>query len=173
VGQIIVPGDPTRIDINFDPTHRRMSGVARHGMVPFDVPFISHIEGNLWQGGCTNGLVLPKNIEHVISLYPWEQYQFTHELKSYSLNWLYDADEKPPKIVHAIAEWVAYCIADGPTLLHCQAGLNRSSLVAVLALMLDGWDARGAINLLRNQRSPAVLCNPSFENYLLEYQPVA
>lgn len=66
--------DPTRIDISIDPTVRRMKGVAYHGNTSFDVPYISEIGHNLWQGGCTTGLRLPENIRHVVSLYPWERY---------------------------------------------------------------------------------------------------
>ena len=67
--------DPTRIDISFDPRERRMRGYARHGNTPFDVPFVSQITDNLWTGGCEDGLVLPANIAHVVSLYPWETYR--------------------------------------------------------------------------------------------------
>mgnify|MGYP001561544085 FL=1 len=55
----------------------------------------------------------------------------------------------------------------GPTLVHCQAGLNRSGLVAANALRLRGMPASEAIALLRRQRSPAVLCNSAFEEWLL------
>jgi hypothetical protein len=51
--------DPTAIEIDFDPTVQRMKGVAVHGGMPFDVPIISEIGPNLWQGGCQDGLILP------------------------------------------------------------------------------------------------------------------
>src|SRR5256885_12877051 len=95
--------DPTRIALEVDPFTQRMKGVTRIGGISFDVPYISHIEGNLYQGGCAAGLYLPKYIEHVVSLYPWEQYTVTHEPKSMSFHWLYDADEAPPPIFHDIA----------------------------------------------------------------------
>ena len=44
--------DPTRIDIEVDPTKRIMSGVAAHGYVRFSCPIISEIEPGLFQGGC-------------------------------------------------------------------------------------------------------------------------
>jgi protein-tyrosine phosphatase len=159
--------DPTAIDIATDPLTQRMRGTTRHKNMYFDVPYISQIEGNFYQGGCANGLVLPSFIQHSISLYPWEQYTLNHELKSLSFHWLYDADEEPPKIVHAIADWTYECIQDGLTLLNCQAGLNRSSLVAALVLKRMGRSSEEAIALLREKRSPAVLCNPSFEKWLL------
>jgi protein-tyrosine phosphatase len=58
------------------------------------------------------------------------------------------------------------CRGSGPTLVHCQAGLNRSSLVVVRALVLDGMDVDTAIAVVREKRSPVCLCNPSFESWL-------
>lgn len=158
--------DPTRIDIQFDPTVQRMRGVATHGLTPFDVPFISHIEGNLYQGGTRQGLVMPTHIEHFVSLYQWESYWIGHELKSSTTVKMYDSLEQGFEQVDELAAHVLECMADGPTLVVCQAGLNRSSLVAARALMLGGRTADEAISLLREKRSPACLCNPSFEEWL-------
>lgn len=157
--------DPTRIDIEFDPTVQRMSGVAYHGNTPFDVPFISEIAPNLWQGGCQTGLILPTHIDHVVSLYPWERYQVRHELQSEMYVREYDSADSGPGLerIQQIAEWVHHCRESGTVLVHCQAGLNRSSFVAATALMLEGMTADEAIDLLRDRRSPAVLCNPTFE----------
>jgi len=55
----------------------------------------------------------------------------------------------------------------GVTLVHCQAGINRSGLVTALALVEEGMKAVDAIALLRAKRSPAVLCNRAFEQWLL------
>ncbi len=164
--------DPTKITLQtnlkyeVDPTIRRMSGYAVHGNTPFDVPFISNIEGNLWQGGCQNGLILPHFFKHVVSLYPWEAYKVKHELASYMSVKMYDSLDQATEQVDAIAEWVRICTQDGPTLVHCQAGLNRSSLVAGRALMLGGMKGWEAVKTLRERRSPACLCNPAFERHL-------
>lgn len=164
--------DPTKIQlqtnvkVEHDPTIQRMVGIAVHGNTPFDVPFISNIEGNLWQGGCETGLQLPHFIKHVISLYPWEQYKVNHNLGSYMSVTMYDSLEQSFEQIDAIANWVNVCVKDGPTLIHCQAGLNRSSLVAARSLMLNGRTADKAITLLREKRSLACLCNPAFEKYL-------
>ncbi len=143
-----------------------MVGIARHGNTPFDVPFISQIDGNLWQGGCEDGLVLPTFIKHLISLYPWEAYTVGHQLSSALEVRMYDSEDQAFDQVDAIAAWVKSCMADGPVLLHCQAGLNRSSLVAGRVLMMNGMEGWQAIKLLRERRSPACLCNPSFERWL-------
>jgi protein-tyrosine phosphatase len=158
--------DPTAIDIQFDPTIQRMSGVATHGMTPFDVPYINKIAYNLYQGGCTNGLILPTYIKHLVSLYPWEAYTVNHELDSVMQVKMYDSLDQAYEQVDAIANWINVCRESGPVLVHCQAGLNRSSLVATRALMMSGKTADEAISLIREKRSPACLCNPAFESHL-------
>ena len=159
--------DPTRIDIEIDPTARRMKGIAYHGHTPFDVPIISHIQGNLWQGGCETGLVLPENIKRVLSLYRWEKYIVNHELERFVEIEMYDSTEQGFDQVESLANMVAVWMYEAPTLVHCQAGLNRSSLVATRALMIyNDWDADTAIKTIRESRSPACLCNPSFEEHL-------
>lgn len=52
-------------------------------------------------------------------------------------------------------------------LIRCQAGLNRSGIVMALVLIRDGYAPADAIKLMREKRSPWVLCNKSFEDYLL------
>lgn len=69
--------------------------------------------------------------------------------------------------IDTIAKLVNECRREGKTLVHCQAGLNRSALVTARALMLDGMSADDAITLLR-KRSPMVLCNLTFEAWLRE-----
>lgn len=163
--------DPTRIDIRFDPTVQRMSGYATHGMTPFDVPFISEIVPNLWQGGCEDGLVLPEHITDVVSLYKWEKYTIFHDA-SFEVVTMYDAAETPDR---GEVERLAQLVNDkrragGTVLVHCQAGLNRSGLIAAVALVLNGDVETGAeaIALLRETRSPAVLCNPAFAVWVKE-----
>lgn len=163
--------DHTAFPIEFDPREQRMRGTAVHGNTPFDVPYISQVTDNLWQGGCTRGLLLPPHIEHVVSLYPWEAYDNRHDLASMTSIRLYDDLEGPDtEHIVAIAYWVNACRARGVTLVHCQAGLNRSGMVAAVALMLDGMCSHDAIALLRESRSPAVLCNPSFVTWLHELE---
>lgn len=164
--------DHTAFDIRFDPTSQRMSGTARHGDTPFDVPFITNVAPNLWVGGCETGLVLPEEIAHVVSLYPWEAYTVRHDLLSCAFVRQYDSDEGPDEgQLVALARWINQCRKTGPTLVHCQAGLNRSSRLAALALMDEGMPADDAVDLLRRKRSPAVLCNKSFLRWLRERAP--
>lgn len=158
-----------------DPLSIYMSGIAVHGNTPFDAPYISHIEGNLYQGGCTTGLVLPTIIKHVVSLYPWERYsvsELAHADGSYTEVKMYDSsDEVDYYNVLNLALFVRDKLLDGPTLVHCQAGLNRSGLIAGAALILMGSSPEQAIKQLRAKRSPAVLCNQTFERFLLDFRP--
>ena len=161
--------DPTKIELLTDPLTQHMSGYTNHGNHYFDVPFISQIEGNLWQGGCETGLVLPEFIEHLVSLYPWEQYTVKHHLKSTHTFRMYDGYDVDGVIIDAAANLINALIQDGVTLVHCQAGLNRSSFVAARALMLQGMSGKEAIKLIRANRSPVCLCNVTFEQWLLTH----
>ena len=170
--------DPTRIDIDFDPTIQRMKGVATHGYTPFDVPYISKIGYNLWQGGCRNGLILPEFIDVVVSLYPWERYTLHENATRIEIK-MYDSVDQGFDQVDEIARQVNEFRTDGKVVLvHCQAGLNRSSLIAARALYLAGQGrAEGdrisgdwIIKCLRETRSPACLCNPAFEAEVRSWQ---
>lgn len=154
-----------------DPRAQRFRGIAHHGHTPFDVPYISPVAVNLYQGGCKTGLVLPSEIKHVVSLYPWERYTNKHQVDSYTEVRMYDSLDGPNwDQVEALADWINVCRMLAPTLVHCQAGLNRSGLLAAVALVRGGMVPSEAIDLLRSSRSPAVLCNPLFESLVMEYQ---
>lgn len=141
-------------------------GVALHGNTPFSTTLISHIEGNLWVGGCMSAMALPDDFRYVLSLCPWESYGLGDETIRVEFA-LHDAVVADDGFVHGIARMAAEFLRHGKTLVHCRAGLNRSCLIAALALMLeDGRSADEVIALLRERRSPAVLCNPHFEAWL-------
>lgn len=159
--------DPTRIRLATDPLAQRMTGVTSHGHIPFDVPFLTEITPGLWQGGTADGLVLPGHIAHLVSLYPWESYWVRHELGSRVEVRMRDSIGADMRLVGHLARWVQECRATGPVLVACQAGLNRSSLVMARVLMLNGLTAVEAIEMIREKRSPACLCNPAFEAWLL------
>lgn len=54
------------------------------------------------------------------------------------------------------------------SLARCQAGLNRSSLVVAMLLLLEGYSADAAIELIRAMRSPDCLFNQSFVDFIFE-----
>jgi rhodanese-related sulfurtransferase len=163
-----------RGDIQPDPFEEfgyRITGWVPHaaarGIDPnLDVPLISHVEGNLWQGGCLGGVRLPDYFDFVLSLYPWESYTLgpnteRAEVKMYDS--LDQTFEQVDELAHLVKE---YLDADKTVLVHCQAGLNRSGLLAARTLMLLGHTPEVAIEMLRTKRSPLVLCNEAFENWL-------
>lgn len=158
--------DPTGTETAFDPTVQRMTGVTAHGRIPFDVPVITEIAPNLWQGGCEEGLILPRFVKHHVSLYASESYDVHHRLDSSLSVRLLDAAGQDMSMVDDIARWVIRRKTTGPTLVNCQAGLNRSGLVVARVLMLDGATADDAIRIIREKRSPACLCNKAFEEWL-------
>lgn len=170
VRKIMESIDPTAIPIQFDPTLQRMIGRAYHGNTYFDVPFISEILPGLWQGGCEQGLILPAHIDYVVSLYPWEKYTIRHDAERHEVTMYDSVDMEHPDLLNEVADRVNAYRKAGTVLVHCQAGLNRSSLIAGLALIRNGdvKDGKEAIELLRSKRSPACLCNPAFHDYLME-----
>lgn len=151
-----------------DFTSHHIEGIAREGHTEFSCPLVTQVEGNLWQGGCRDGVELGGFFKHIISLYPWERFNPQGELRTFVEIRLFDGPRVPnEKQLHALADLINVARADGPTLVHCQAGLNRSGLVTGLALVKAGMKAEEAIALLRKSRCPAVLCNKAFEQYLL------
>lgn len=87
--------------------------------------------------------------------------------------YLFDVPEEPhndallPLFLAAKNCWDA-----GPTLVHCKAGLNRSGLICALLLVDRGIEPAKAIAHLREHRSPYVLSNPVFENFVLRQVPL-
>lgn len=145
-----------------------IEGIAREGNTRFSCPLITPVDDMLWQGGCRDGVNLQGYFKHIISLYPWESYRPGGELDTDIKMRLYDGPVVPDVAqLVSLAQIVNRCRETGRTLVHCQAGLNRSGLLAGLALVLDGSSPRQAIALLRSSRSPAVLCNKTFEDWLL------
>lgn len=143
-----------------------IEGISVHGDVSFDVPLFSHIEGNLWMGGCPVRSA-PEKFKYIVSLYPWELYtlaEFQVRTEARLQDILTIPDEEQ---LYTLARCVNAYKRQGVTLVHCQAGLNRSGLISALALIEEGMKAVDAISLLRAKRSPAVLCNQVFEEWLL------
>lgn len=168
--------DPTRIEIDpipydIDPMRYVFSAVAVHQNMPFSCPVITRITDKLFVGGFLDGgASVPSQIDRVVSLYPWGRYQAHDKLKSLEEFKLYDSDEIADEtLLFEIADKITEYINDGDTVLvHCQAGLNRSGLISALVLMNTGMSAANAIEMLRRKRSPAVLCNQTFEGWLLD-----
>jgi hypothetical protein len=149
-----------------DLTSHHIEGIAAVNGQHFKVTRYSQIDRNLWTGGCPPEAGAPE-FKFIVCLYPWEPYR-VHDDQCYTQAKLYDSGSVPDtEILKVLADHVNRCVQVGPTLVHCQAGLNRSNLVAALALIRGGMNAVDAVKLLRDKRGPAVLCNPAFEQWLL------
>ena len=62
---------------------------------------------------------------------------------------------------------IASAVREGQNVLvRCQAGLNRSSLVAGIALVDLGFDGADVVQMIRARRSPWALCNDSYAEFL-------
>jgi hypothetical protein len=72
----------------------------------------------------------------------------------------------PAEKVEALAQRAEAMQANGPVLICCTAGINRSPLVAARVLMRQGMTSEEAISFLRDRRGEIVLCNPTFEAWL-------
>jgi hypothetical protein len=168
--------DPTKVNLTLEVSQGlpRLKGRTNHQGLDFDCELISHVRENLFMGGCVDDAVLPLKIRHVVSLYKWEQYRVHNGVKSFLVVEAYDAEVyKIVQELRPLVDWTKTRLALGPTLVHCQAGLNRSGLLCALVLREHfGLSSAEAIKLLRERRSPAVLCNDSFEEYLLKLDQV-
>jgi hypothetical protein len=150
----------------------RIEGFARAAIErgeegSFSVPLISQVADALFMGGCIDGVSLGDEFDFVLSLYPWEQYALSPGTARLEVK-LYDHGEIPDTdLLVRLAKTVDLFRGRGNVLVHCQAGLNRSGLLSALALMLDGDEPEVAIHRLRDERSPVVLCNETFERWLV------
>lgn len=80
-----------------------------------------------------------------------------------------ELDEESKPEIRQLADWLHSEWKSGKRVAgKCQAGWNRSSLVVALVLLKEGYSAHGAINLIREKRSPNALCNQSFVSFINE-----
>ena len=80
---------------------------------------------------------------------------------------IHDGDLPQLDRLHAVSDMVATLMSKGHReVSHCGMGLNRSALVAGLALVRLGMSAKDAIERLRERR-PGALYNERFAEYLL------
>lgn len=158
--------DTLRADLESEP----ITGVLRSDGRRIHLPLISHITDNLYVGGHSDKVDLGDFFTHVFSLYVWGTPYVTHRSTKHDSVRMYDdptedtslVEELVPKVVKALEE-------GGNVLVHCQAGINRSNLVASLVLrQWKGLTSQEAIDMLRTRRGPIVLANHGFERFLLE-----
>lgn len=148
-----------------DLSSHRIEGFARMGGGHFSVPLATKVGdflgGELWHGGCIDGT--PADFDAIVSLYPWERHR-VDPAKTVRIEFpLFDeAGEVPEADVEWLADRVEDFLADRKrVLVHCQAGLNRSSLVVAKVLDKAGV-GEDLVEFIRERRSPACLCNADF-----------
>lgn len=130
------------------------------------VPLISQITDNLYVGGCIGGVELGDFFTYVFSMYKWEKYSTTPGTIHVEVE-MYDSANVDVDAVMDYSLQVANAIQTGGNILvHCQAGINRSNLIATAALVRLGYTVSDAIDLLREKRSSLVLANQTFERWL-------
>jgi hypothetical protein len=140
------------------------------------IPAVSEIFPGLWQGVRPEsyiGYSLVVSCEEFLAKKPMEGYQgVTVHVP------LVDDDEfdlpSMQGAIYAAALAAARCLGEGPVLVHCSGGLNRSSLVTVEVLVDLGYSRREAVELIREKRDKFCLCNRAFERWALrEFLPTA
>ena len=164
-------------NVTIDWTNHRMVGYVRgdNAVTSFmDIPLISPVDEDLglYQGGCRDGVDLGGDFDVVVSLYKWERYDYDgfrtdlYEFTAYD-----SSDGMDDETLFKASDAALKALDKGrKVLIHCQAGLNRSGLVSAFTLMRRGMPAQDAIDLLRNQRTPLVLCNSTFVKQLHAFE---
>lgn len=135
----------------------------------------SLIDGDLWQGGWPgyDAAEGHRRFEFVFDLYgkPHHAPRAGQHITIYPFM---DGPSLPPvdRLV-MIADQVRACRKLGPTLVHCEAGWNRSGLIVALALIRDGWYPSTAIAHIREKRCAEALSNATFAKWLCTLEPGA
>ncbi len=169
----------------------RGDAVMARGASYFEVPLFSHVIDNLWQGCspaefenghlylCEEVFDIDKEIDpdqvyswkprfdKILNLYPWGDY-FVPKATEVVKVTAFDSGNVDYNTFQNAALLVLDWLDDGhKVLVHCQAGLNRSSFVVALVLMEKyHMTPDEAISHIRKSRSEMCLCNNTFRQYL-------
>lgn len=105
--------------------------------------------------------------DKILNLYRWEDYEVPPTTERHTVE-MFDGEHIDADQVDNLAHLVTTWLKNGNVVLvHCQAGLNRSSLIVARVLMLHYQKtADEAIDLIREKRSPQCLCNDHFRQWL-------
>jgi protein-tyrosine phosphatase len=120
-------------------------------------------------GGAPVGTA-PPQFDHFVAVIDGVVEYRTRAYQTLTVAQMVDCEFIPDvQLLNRLAAIISHLRSMGPTLVHCQAGLNRSGLVVAYTLMADqDMPAKDVIALLRLRRHPQVLCNPYFEKFLLD-----
>lgn len=137
--------------------------------VPIPPSRADEIYPGLWVGACARdagGRTDPNRYDRVLTL--CSATEETPLAAPTPIHYRYrmrdGADLPPVEDLALLTGWVIDSVQAGEqVLLRCWAGLNRSGLVAAVALIeLTGLPGATALQAMRRQRSPHMLCNPAF-----------
>ena len=121
------------------------------------------------RGKSTLSLALPAPFDSVVCMYGHAN-PIGHYVREQRFG-IADAeldDESKPEI-RQLAQWLHSEWKLGKRVAaKCQAGWNRSGLIAALVLLQEGFTSDDAISLIREKRSPNALCNPHFVAFIRE-----
>lgn len=109
----------------------------------------------------------PDDFDAVVTMYAWAR---PVDWGVQELRWgIYDSPSHPIDMeeLRETVRWAHRHWKNGKrVLVRCQAGLNRSSLVAALVLVRDGMDGYQAIDKIRRGRSQSALFNAKFQHII-------
>lgn len=109
--------------------------------------------------------ITPKEFDAVVTMYAWAR---PVDWGVEELRWGIMDSPTAGVDLEALRETVVWAHrrwrAGKKVLVRCQAGLNRSSLVAALVLVRDGMNGSDAIDKIRRGRSESCLFNAKFAN---------
>lgn len=127
---------------------------------------VHQIDGNIWMGSAPIKKV-DDSFDYIINLYAGARYSLqSHQVMVFAL--MNDEALIPnERLLHNLADTAVEFAKRGKTLIHCQAGLNRSGLITGLTLIKQGMHPQIAIDLIRRKRSPQALFNKTFADWLL------
>lgn len=141
----------------------------------------TEIEPGLWQSGWPGpDLCVHKRIESVINLVPFMQAEqfYGRHLPEYGkviivrmFPYLDLPGSQPPADwMQSVGEAILKELTRGPTLVHCLAGWNRSTIAIGAALRLrHGWDGVRALSTIQALRP--VKPQPRWSQALIDWQP--
>lgn len=143
-----------------------------------DTNLYSEILEGLYMGGTSDDDVVDiakplrnlnevQEFDSVVTCYSWAQPMswYVHENRFGFADG--PIDEETLVKVKELAAWLHKEWKSGKRCLsRCQAGANRSGLVMGAVLMIEGYTATEAINLIRSKRGPHALFNDHFVRYL-------
>lgn len=147
-------------------------------------PHHAVVGDTLWMGGCDYSLPERRSWEYsvldddapfdaVVTMYrDWHSYGPFKDSRLEHYEYIFSdsrLDEDMIEKAHLAADRVMSLLDEGKrVMVRCQAGLNRSGLVTTLVMIkYYGFTPENAIRHLRTVRSPWVLCNEHYEDYLM------